>query len=148
MNDNLKVKIWNKEKKEWYYPIYNASQGELFELLLTTDGDIIENTLQGKKHESIFPDRYEVVRYTGLKDRDGKEIYEGDICKYVGTSKIIKEGCKYLNALEVHFSGGFFLIGHNGYGYEGELYIAPNEVEVIGNIYQNEESRREAICQS
>lgn len=67
-----------------------------------------------------------LMQYTGLKDKNGKEIYEGDIVNY------------FRNELaEVKFINGCFAI-------ESKHYIdCFNEIvaerEVVGNIYENPE---------
>jgi uncharacterized phage protein (TIGR01671 family) len=74
-----KYKIWDKQEKCWYNPTYEAYRGKLDDLTLTSTGELQRRTISGTDHESMFPDRYEVVEYIGLKDIDGKEIYENDI---------------------------------------------------------------------
>ena len=68
-------------------------------------------------------DFVELMQFTGLKDKNGKEIYEGDIVKYYNAS---------VKSVE-WYQGGFYLSGvsHNP--------IDENDVEVIGNIYENPE---------
>lgn len=68
---------------------------------------------------------YKLMQYTGLKDKNGTEIYEGDIVKAVG-----KYDYKF-KARQIEFIDGAFKV--IGYGLCAAL------VEVIGNIYENPE---------
>jgi hypothetical protein len=67
-----------------------------------------------------------LMQFTGLKDKNGKEIYEGDIIDNEGARQ------KY----EVQFHKGCFCISRGGLGYH---IFNEKEVEVIGNIYENPE---------
>jgi len=67
-----------------------------------------------------------VGQYTGLKDKNGKEIYEGDIVKRTG-----------LGLFEVVFEGDSFLAKNNHYHFLG--WAGDDEREVIGNIHDNPE---------
>lgn len=74
-------------------------------------------------------DRLTFLQYTGLKDKNGKEIYEGDIILICGQKHEVKyEGC---------FFDAYPLLS-----YANTLYRYHDESEVIGNIYENPE-----LCQ-
>lgn len=65
--------------------------------------------------------KYIPMQYTGLKDRNGKEIYEGDLCN---------------DGSQVQFVGGRWILFYNGGDYED---LIGEQDEVIGNIYENPE---------
>lgn len=81
-----------------------------------------------------------LMQYTGLKDKNGKEIYEGDIiyCKqYIGGNCV--EYC--IEKGYVCFNDGEFGL-YRKQGYYQSLYKFKEydyEFEVIGNIYDNPE---------
>ena len=84
---------------------------------------------------------YELMQYTGLKDKNGVEIYEGDSVKFIpsgeyglvttfGNSQNL--GIEWENSRTAFFTPMFYL------GCESEL-------EIIGNIYENPELLEGAI---
>lgn len=69
-----------------------------------------------------------IMQYAGLKDKHGKEIYEGDIVLYNrgGSDECVSEV-----TYNLRFPKSEFCLGHAGHRLD--------ETEVIGNIYENPE---------
>ena len=88
--------------------------------------------------EEVIPET--IGQYTGLKDKNGKEIYEGDIVKdtngKVGSVAFLKQEM------------GFVIVWRNsdsrlGHRNRGGAYELDNSTEVIGNIHNNTELIKE-----
>lgn len=78
--------------------------------------------------EDIIP-----LQYTGLKDKSGKDIYEGDICSTYN----INEPSNLVDT--VVFDDGSFVF-QNDYKLSAELRgFKSDYIEIIGNIYENPE---------
>ena len=79
--------------------------------------------------------RSESQQFTGRKDLDDKEIYEGDICEYEDSDRVFES--IYLNKGVIEYSEwGFSLTNRN----EVDMIdIEGSDILVIGNIYENPE---------
>lgn len=75
-----------------------------------------------------------VGQYTGLKDKNGKKIYEGDIIKLDSFNPPL---------FVVDFVEGAFCLKQDDYGYYTDIHYVQhagiNQAEVIGNIHDNPE---------
>ncbi len=84
----------------------------------------------------------ELMQYTGLKDKNGKEIYEGDIVKGISYKEpiVCRTSIKVIGVVE--WTNNF---GNAGFDFHNSLpkgfrtYPNLQNCEVIGNIYENPE---------
>ena len=79
---------------------------------------------------------YELMQYTGLKDKNGREIYEGDIVDVIMWDKKTTEVVRWDEI-------GFFpWTATNVHADDLDFYATSRkaeDIEVIGNIYENPE---------
>lgn len=143
MQDRFKFRVWDKENKCLHYPtrysnfmIVNGTVIKI-ESYPTKSCSTKNSAYLGKRIAWEFDDAV-IVQCTGLKDKNGKLIYEADIVRF--KDNITINGSKTHIAVIEHNEA------FNAFMYHAEcmgLYTvnkAQNEkfnVEVIGNIYEN-----------
>lgn len=108
----IKFRCWDKKKKRFLRPHWEIEGigGIYYEYGVSP------------------PDQYVMQQYTGLHDKHGTEIYEGDIVQ----NDEMSEGAIGI----IEFEDGCFLDTDNWYVEDNKVYA--NNCEVIGNIYENE----------
>ena len=134
----IKFRCWNKISGEMQY---QAEDGFINRAYMGDNG-YYQTTANIKKLSSL--PECELMQYTGLKDKNGVEIYEGDVV----TSKVrvLPDNLKYWTTEVVKpLTCTQFESGINEH--QGDLYFH-SEIQVLGNIHQNPELLRKCNVQN
>jgi uncharacterized phage protein (TIGR01671 family) len=129
----LKFRVWNKKEKKFeQLDNFWVSADNLYKCFMEwhpeIDGEMVFET-----NETYFI----FQQYTGLKDKNGKEIYEGDVIKYHRVFES-KRGVIELTSC-IKFQNGAFGFDMKGFN---DMFMSlgdDSDIEVIGNIFENNE---------
>jgi uncharacterized phage protein (TIGR01671 family) len=145
MEREIKFRLWHIEDKQMYsYDFMWGRSGQSGSGWVDCVPFGEEREVGFFKHGNqigIDPHDCEIMQYTGLKDKNGTEIYEGDIVKAHYSLPDIGYG-----SIDYSIQGDVLFSSEYGDWevYGDRLYVA-DVVEVIGNIYQHPELLKEAV---
>ena len=106
----IKFRVWDKgEKQLKYLDVFAA------------------------KFPSNWKDFYELQQYTGLLDRNGKEVYEGDIINRTQNNGTVTKHTIIFSEFRFAYSNSYF-----GSIALNKAITMHQRMEVIGNIYETE----------
>lgn len=119
-------RAWTEEGKAMYYDVYPFKDGTL---LLSYDGIAFDE---------VPASDFILMQSTGIKDKNGKEIFEGDIVKFHDEYQSYTGVVTYMDTY-----ASFVVMDKDVHEYTFEYieewYCLLSELEVIGNIYKNTE---------
>ncbi|MDO8609275.1 MAG: YopX family protein [bacterium] len=139
----IKFRIWNDKTKSWLHGPHKHNSLDGVNLLGETIlfGGLCED-ISIKDLDDLF-----CLQYTGLDDKNGKNIFEGDIITFMGrwdeNGKVLEPD--YLPYKVAWQMGGLraFLINRNGassfYKHNEVVGVGHTDSKIIGNIFDNPE---------
>lgn len=122
-----KFRAWDKEDNRMILPKYLYS----IDLLKEQVTERTKCNYTFSLHSIPF-DKVEFMQSTGLKDKNGQEIFEGDIVKM---AKDVYSKLTYYEV--VRHRGGAYRLESKQHGCE--LWLRHTDCEIVGNIYENPE---------
>lgn len=128
MNDRFKFRVYDYDDNKMH---------DVIEIMYRKDNTVVEWLNSKDKKRSAFIGEVPTVQCTGLKDKNGKLIYQGDILGDMYEGLYIHY-CEHCHQFQL-YSQGYGCMACNGDIHWIEVVEDNKKLEVIGNIYENKE---------
>lgn len=130
MEDRFRYRVFDNDDKKMHDVIF-----------LNYENNSVEWYNGNNKKRAAFIEEVPTLQCTGLKDKNDKDIYDGDILKFKLLEDFAAFGTneKYVEIIApvIYEYGGFFIEQSENSIFLGQLPMS--EIEVVGNIYENPE---------
>lgn len=120
----IKFRGYNEFEKRWVYG-YGLHQS------IFIDGSS-NAYVTASIREVFIVDKESAGQYTGIKDKNGVEIYEGDI---VETTR----GLNHIIGAVIYRKASWYIQSKEGYNVRLISIFSTAENKIIGNVYENKE---------
>jgi hypothetical protein len=121
-----RFRAWDTTKKEMFKDTFAITESG--QVVVVEQEDVMSPP------DYVFVDHLVIMQSTGLKDKNGKEIFEGDILDYKGRKVLVSWHGSYAS-----FIYRFVDELQERVSEWHPLFLAYYHFEIIGNIYKNPE---------
>lgn len=132
----IKFRAWDKLNNKMIYPC--SSRNDTY-LVFEETGWFVVDHFTGKNETILTSDNGVLMQLTGFNDKEGKEIYEGDILKYHDGTDVAHYKI-YWDEKQGKFFDTRLEDGDSQTNYDGFEFVT--DCKVIGNLYETPELLR------
>lgn len=122
----FKFRAWDTEKQEM----------ATVNFIGLNDYEVGMEDEECRRWRATYPYVCRLMQYTNLKDKNGKEIYEGDILK------VKLDGGEEVNLYVKYVKGEYRVVNEGRWEDSLYAYMYFGDVEIVGNIYENKDLLR------